>query len=144
MDWQNNLVDGAAIPDLLRDVKRVAVLGIKTEKQSSAPAYYVAHYLQQAGLQVVPVPVYFPDVTEIMGERVYRKLADIPGEIDLVDVFRRPEDLEAHVPDILLKKPRAVWMQLGIRHAGVAETLARAGIQVVQDHCLMVEHRKLR
>jgi predicted CoA-binding protein len=68
-------------------------------------------------------------------------LVDIPGEIDLVDVFRRAEDIGAHVEDILAKQPRAVWFQSGIRHDEIAERLARAGIKVVQDRCLMVEHR---
>jgi len=89
------------------------------------------------------VPVYYPEVTEILGRPVFRKLADIPGPIDLVDVFRRPGDLRQHVEDILAKRPRAVWFQSGIRHDEIAETLAVAGIKVVQDRCLMVEHRRL-
>ena len=125
---------------LLRRVRRVAVLGIKTAA-SGQPAYYVAEYAQRAGLEVVPVPVYYPDVTEILGARVYRKLADIPGDIDLVDVFRRPADIPAHVDDIIAKRPKAVWFQSGIRNEAAAEQLARAGIDVVQDRCLMVELR---
>ncbi len=127
--------------DLLASVRRVAVLGIKTEAQADQPAFYVPQYLQRAGLEVVPVPVYYPDATEILGARVYRKLVEIPGEIDLVDVFRRPSDLEAHEADILAKKPRIVWFQSGIRHEGLAKRLEAAGITVVQDRCLMVEHR---
>jgi predicted CoA-binding protein len=90
------------------------------------------------------VPVYYPDATEILGRKVYRKLAEIPGEIDLVDVFRRPQDINGHVEDILSKMPKAVWFQSGIRNDTVAETLARAGIKVVQNRCLMVEHRYVR
>jgi predicted CoA-binding protein len=82
-------------------------------------------------------------VKEILGRPVYRRLIDIPGEIDLVDVFRRPKDIDMHVDDMIAKKPRAVWFQLGIRNDRAAEKLARAGIQVVQDRCLMVEHRRL-
>jgi predicted CoA-binding protein len=74
---------------------------------------------------------------------VYRKLVDIPGEVDLIEVFRRAEDIPSHVEDILAKKPKAVWLQSGIRHDAVAEKLAQAGIQVVQDRCLMVDHRSL-
>lgn len=125
---------------MLRSVKRVAVLGIKTAA-SGQPAYYVAEYAQHAGLEIVPVPVYYPEVTEILGEKVYRRIADIPGEVDLVDVFRRPGDIPAHVDDIIAKKPRAVWFQSGIRNDVAAEQLARAGIDVVQDQCLMVELR---
>jgi predicted CoA-binding protein len=89
------------------------------------------------------VPVYYPDVREILGRPVYRKVAEVPGPIDVVDVFRRPADLEAHLDDLLEKRPRAVWMQLGIRNDRAAEALARAGILVVQDRCLMVEWRRL-
>ena len=143
-NWQENLIDtNDAIKALLRDTKRVAVLGIKTEAQADQAAYYVAKYLDSAGLEVVPVPVYYPDVTTILGKAVYRRLADVPGDIDLVDVFRRPGDIDAHVDDIVAKKPKAVWFQLGIRNDAAAEKLARAGIRVVQDRCLMVDHRVL-
>ncbi len=90
-----------------------------------------------------PVPVYYPEATEILGEKVYRKLVDIPQEIDLVNVFRRPNDVAKHAEDILAKKPKAVWLQSGIRNDEVAEILAKAGIKIVQDACLMVEHRAL-
>jgi len=144
-DWRANLVTGtAAVCELLSQTRRVAVLGIKTEAQSYQPAFYVPQYLVGAGLEVVPVPVYYPAVTEILGRKVYRSLAEVPGEIDLVDVFRRSEDVPGHLEDMLAKRPRAVWLQSGIRHDGVAEQLARAGIKVVQDRCLMVEHRNCR
>jgi predicted CoA-binding protein len=132
------------IDALLEGVKRVAVLGIKTEAQAGQPAFYVAKYLHDTGFEVVPVPVYYPDVTAILGLPVHRRLVDVPGEIDLVDVFRRPQDLAAHVDDILAKRPRAVWFQLGIRNDEVAARLANAGIDVVQDRCLMVELRRWR
>ncbi|HET7824132.1 MAG TPA: CoA-binding protein, partial [Anaeromyxobacter sp.] len=99
-------------------------------------------YLASAGLEIVPVPVYYPEAKEILGRPVYRKLADVPGEIDVVDVFRRPSDVPKHLEDLLAKRPRAVWMQLGIRNDAVAEALAREGILVVQDRCLMVEWRR--
>jgi predicted CoA-binding protein len=126
------------IDALLPTLKRIAVLGIKTA-QTGAPAYYVPEYVQSAGVEVVPVPVYYPDVTEILGERVYRRLADVPGSLDAVVVFRRPEDIPAHMDDILAAKPRVVWMQSGIRHDEVARKLSAAGIDVVQNRCLMVE-----
>ena len=126
---------------LLARTKRIAVLGIKTEAQSDQPAFYVPKYLQNAGFEVVPVPVYYPDVTEILGQRVYRKLADVPGEIDLVDVFRKPSDLAGHLDDILAKRPKAVWLQLGIQDDAFASALQRAGIEVVQNRCIMVDHR---
>lgn len=142
MNWQNNLInDAEGIRALLIKTRRIAVLGIKTEAQSFQPAFYVPQYMAQAGFEVIPVPVYYPEATEILGQKVYRKLADVPGEIDLVNVFRRSQDVPGHLDDLLAKKPRAVWMQSGIRHDDVAETLAREGILVVQDRCLMVEHR---
>jgi predicted CoA-binding protein len=143
-DWKNRLLESdAAIHAMLRTVKTVAVLGIKTERQSDQPAYWVPEYAKKAGLEVIPVPVYYPEVTTILGEKVYRSLAEIPRPVDLVNVFRRPADVLPHVDDILAKKPRAVWMQQGIRNAEAAERLARAGIDVVQDRCLYVELQRI-
>ncbi len=143
MNWRENLIeDAAGVERVVKSARRVAVLGIKTEQHSGQPAFYVAEYLERAGVDVVPVPVYYPDVTHILGKPVYRRLVDVPGELDLVDVFRRPQDIDQHVEDILAKKPRAVWFQSGIRNDAAAERLAQAGIQVVQDRCLMVDHRR--
>ncbi|HWE42013.1 MAG TPA: CoA-binding protein [Gemmatimonadaceae bacterium] len=125
---------------LLAQTKRIAVVGIKT-RETMQPAYYVAEYAQRAGFEIVPVPVYYPDVTEILGERVYRSLAAIPGDIDMVNMFRRPKDLAPHLDDILAKRPRSVWLQLGIRDDAFAACLTAAGIDVVQDRCLLVELR---
>ena len=144
MSWQDNLIDDdEGLRSLLTDTKSIAVLGIKTEAQSGQPAFYVPQYLDRAGFHVVPVPVYYPDVTHILGKPVYRRLQEIPFPIDLVNVFRRSHDVEPHLDDILAARPKAVWMQSGIRHDVVAEKLAKAGIKVVQDRCLMVEHRVL-
>jgi predicted CoA-binding protein len=137
------LEDDASIAELLHRVKRVAVLGIKTEAHAGEPSHYVPRYLVDAGLTVVPVPVYFPEATHILGEPVYRKLTDVPGAIDLVDVFRKPKDVLTHLPDMLAAKPKAVWLQSGIRSDEAARELTQAGIYVVQDRCLMVEHRRL-
>ncbi|HWY25600.1 MAG TPA: CoA-binding protein [Nevskia sp.] len=142
LDWRDNLIEDAqGIRAILAVTRRIAVLGIKTEAQAGQAAFYVPRYLVQAGFETIPVPVYYPEVKQILGQSVYRKLADIPGGIDLVDVFRRPQDIPAHLDDILAKRPKAVWFQLGIRNEAAAETLARAGIKVVQDRCLMVEHQ---
>ncbi|EPX58990.1 O-acetylhomoserine sulfhydrylase [Cystobacter fuscus DSM 2262] len=143
MSYEQNLVeDEEGIRALVRGARRVAVLGIKTEQHSGQPAFYVPEYLAQAGVDVVPVPVYYPEVTHILERPVFRRLVDIPGDIDLVDVFRRPQDIDQHVDDILAKKPKAVWFQSGIRNDAAARRLAEAGIQVVQDRCLMVDHRR--
>src|SRR5919199_4821354 len=145
-DWRRNLVedDEQQLLDLLRSTRRVAVLGIKTEAARGQPAFYVPQALQQMGLQIVPVPVYYPEATQILGEKVYRRVSDVPGELDIVDVFRRSRDVAGHLPDLLAKKPRAVWLQSGIRDDRTAEALARAGMVVVQDRCLMVDYRAVR
>lgn len=133
----------AQLRDWLRDMRRIAVLGIKTAAASAQPAYYVPESLQRAGIDIVPVPVYYPEATEILGAPVYRRLQDVPGRLDLVCVFRRPQDLAAHLDDILAARPRGVWLQSGIRDDAFAAQLRAAGIDVVQDRCLMVEHRRL-
>jgi predicted CoA-binding protein len=141
--WRERLLDTPAqLRALLERTHRIAVLGVKTP-ESAQPAYYVADYAHRAGYEIIPVPVYYPEMRELFGSPVYRTLAAIPGEIDLVDVFRRPKDIPPHVDDILAKQPKAVWFQLGIRHDAVAEQLARAGIEVVQDRCLLVELRRI-
>jgi predicted CoA-binding protein len=130
------------IDELLARTRCVVVLGIKTEAQRDQPAFYVAEYLARAGIDVVPVPVYYTDVTTILGKPVFRRVADVPGEVDVVDVFRRSPDVPAHVDDLLAKRPAAVWMQLGIRNEDAAMRLIAAGIDVMQDRCLLVEHRR--
>ncbi len=145
MDWKENLLGSdAELKELLQNTKTIAVLGIKTEAQSFQPAFYVPQYMANAGFEIIPVPVYYPEATEILGKKVYRNLVDVPGEIDLVNVFRRSSDVPQHLEDILAKKPKAVWMQSGIYNNEVARKLAENGIKVVQDLCLMVEHRSLR
>lgn len=141
--WRSNLIDDlAGVRQLLAVTKRVAVLGIRSEVHSSRPAFYVPQYLVSAGLQVIPVSVYDVHKQEILGQKVFRRLVDIPGEVDLVDVFRRSEDIPCHLDDMLAKRPKVVWFQSGIRNEEVAEHLARAGIKVVQDRCLMIDHRR--
>jgi len=140
--WRGHLLDSPEqIKHLLENTHRIAVLGIKPH--SDQPAYYVPEYAQKAGYEIVPVPVYYKDLTEMHGEKVYRKLTDIPGDIDMVNVFRRPQDIPPHVDDIIARKPKSVWFQLGIRNDAAAEQLAKAGIDVVQDHCLLVELRRI-
>ena len=144
MDWKHNIIrDESGVRELLQATRTIAVLGIKTEAHAGQPAFYVAKYLKDAGLDVIPVPVYYPEVTEILGRTVYRKVADIPDEIDMVNVFRRSQDVGPHVDDILAKKPKSVWMQLGIQNEDAARRFAEAGIKVVQNRCIMVDHRML-
>ena len=126
---------------LLRAAARIAVIGIKPETHAGEPAHYVPSFLQRAGVSIVPVPVYYPDVTSILGEDVYRRMVDVPGEVDMVIVFRRPKDVPPHVDDIIAKGTKTVWMQLGIYHDEAADRLAAAGINVVQNRCAMVDWR---
>src|SRR2546421_274748 len=134
-DWRRNLIedDEDRLLGLLRSARRVAVLGIKTDAARGQPAYYVPQALQQMGLEIVPVPVYYPEAREILGQKVYRRVADVPGEIDIVDVFRRSQDVAAHLPDLLAKKPKAVWLQSGIRDDR-AQLLQRGGRHRARDH----------
>src|SRR6185369_9120384 len=104
MKWQDNMITSTArIRGLLDDTRSIAVLGIKTEAQAGQPAFYVPRYLQAAGFDVIPVPVYYPQVKQILGQEVFRRLVDIPTDIDLVNVFRLARDIPSHVDDILAK-----------------------------------------
>jgi uncharacterized protein len=144
-DWTEHLVTAReGIADIVRSCRRIAVLGIKTEAQRGEPAFYVPEYMARAGYDIVPVPVYYPDAKQILGRPVHRTVAAVAPPVDMVNVFRRSKDIPPHVPDILAARPRAVWFQLGIVNDEAAEALARAGIRVVQDRCLLVEHQRLR
>ena len=133
--------DSAQIAAIAESARRVAVLGIKPETHRGQPAFYVPAYLAGVGIEIIPIPVYYPHVTEVLGFPVVRDLRSVRGRIDVVAVFRKSEDLEDHLDDLIALKPDTVWLQSGIRNDEFAESLARAGIQVVQDRCLMVEHR---
>jgi uncharacterized protein len=135
------LTDRAEIASVAQSARRVGVLGIKTERQAGQPAFDVPQYLHAAGLCIVPIPVYFPEVDRILGEPVKRRVAEVEGTLDILDVFRRSEDLAPHLPDIVQNPPKVVWLQSGIREDAFARALTEHGIDVVQDRCLMVEHR---
>lgn len=144
MSWQQNLVTELEdVAQILRDAQRVAVLGIKTQERPDAPAFYVPQYLQEQGYTIIPVPVYYPEATQILGQPVERDLTKL-SQIDVLDIFRRPEDIDSHVEAILALKPKVVWFQKGIRNDSAAQTLAQAGIRVVQDRCMLADHRDLR
>jgi uncharacterized protein len=140
----NVLESAEEITELLGQTKRIAVLGIKTEAQADQASFYVPKYLVDIGFDVVPVPVYYPEATAILGRPVVRQIADISPPVDMVNVFRRSKDLAAHLDDILKAKPKSVWLQQGIKDPAFAAKLGEAGIKVVQDRCLMVELRNRR
>jgi predicted CoA-binding protein len=138
------LQDHVEFDRLLAGMRRIAVLGIKPETHAAQPAHMIPAYLHRMGYEVIPVPVYYPEVTEILGKPVHRAVAGVRGRVDVLNVFRKSSDLLPHLPDILQAHPRTVWLQSGIRDDTFAESLLRAGINVVQDECLMVEHRRWR
>lgn len=142
MDWQKNLIeDDHRAQEALLDSKRLAILGIKPEDHAHQPAFYVSEYLKKAGYDVVPVPVYYPDCKMILGQPVCRTFPEV-GPVDMIVVFRRPQDISKHVDDMIAAHPKYVWFQLGIRNEDAARKLAEAGIGVIQDKCTMVEHRR--
>lgn len=133
------LEDDDALRALLSEVRTIAVLGVKAG--SDEDAFRVPAYLQEHGYRILPVN---PKLARVLGEACVPRLADLSETPDLVDVFRAPQHLPAHVDEILAlpRRPRAVWLQLGIRHPATAR-LEEAGIDVVEDRCIMVEHRRL-
>jgi predicted CoA-binding protein len=133
--------DNIEAQEALLESKRLAILGIKPEDHAAQPAFYVADYLHKSGYDVIPVPVYYPDCREIFGKPVCRKLTEV-GDVDMVVVFRKPNDIPPHVDDIIAARPKYVWFQLGIRNEQAAKRLAAAGISVIQDKCTLVEHRR--
>ena len=141
-DWKTRLVsDDAGLTRILTTARTIAVLGAKVGAEQ--PAFYVPAYLAARGYRILPVN---PTLAgSLFGEPVAPTLADLGEPADVIDVFRRPEFLPGHAREILSLpwRPAAVWFQLGIRHDGAAELLARAGILVVQDRCMMPEHRRL-
>jgi len=131
------------IDDILRNTRTIAVLGIKPESHASQPAFYVPKYMSEHGYDIIPVPVYYPEATEILGKKVYRDLNEIPDEIDLLNVFRRSEDIPRHTLEILEKRPKAVWFQLGIRNDEAARVAIAGGLDVVHDRCVKIEHARI-
>jgi predicted CoA-binding protein len=125
---------------LLAEARRIAVLGAHPDP--AKPAHYVPDYLHQRGYQVLAANPMYTERT-LWDEPVRATLAEIPSPVDVVDVFRRSEQLAAHLDDVLAVRPALVWLQSGIRNDAFARRLEDAGIAVVQDRCLMVEHRRL-
>jgi hypothetical protein len=125
---------------LLRTTRRIAVLGIKSGAREDA--FEVPRYLQARGYRILPVN---PKLERVLGETAQPRLAAIDQPVDIIDVFRAARHLPDHVDEILSldRLPLAVWLQLGIRHDACAERLRAAGVGVVQDRCLLVEHRRL-
>jgi predicted CoA-binding protein len=136
------LPDGASaaadpILDILRKYKTIAVVGLSSNP--AKPSYGVTEYMQGAGYRIIPVN---PNETEVLGEKSYPRLDDVPEKIEIVDVFRRAEDVPPVVESAIRVGAKVVWMQLGIENAEAAERARAAGLIVVEDACVLVEHRR--
>jgi len=128
----------AELKKLLQEVRSVAVVGLSPDP--SRDSHKVAAYLQEQGYRIIPVN---PTAPEILGEKSYPDLAAIPGEVDVVDVFRRSEAVPEITGQAVKKKAKALWLQKGVRHDQSAAQARAAGLFVVQDTCLMVNHKRL-
>jgi predicted CoA-binding protein len=128
----------AAIHDLLRDSKTIAVVGLSGKK--FRPSYGVAEYMQKAGYRIIPVN---PNETEVLGEKSYARIEDIPEHIDIVDIFRRPEFVGPLVDSAIQVGANTIWMQEGVVHEDGAQKAREAGLAVVMDRCILKEHMRL-
>lgn len=129
------LTDKKEIHEILTNSRTIAVVGLSPK--DSRPSNQVARYLQEAGYRVIPVN---PGQTEILGEKCYASLLDIPEPVDIVDIFRRPEDVPPVVEQAIAIKAGVVWMQLGIVNEEAAEKARNAGLTVIMDRCLKIDH----
>ncbi len=123
------------IPQILKESKTIAVVGISDK--THRPSYDVAKYLISAGYTIIPVN---PRLEEVFGLKCYPRLTDIDKEIDIVDIFRKPSDVEPIVDDAVAIKAKTVWMQLGVINEQAAKKALQARLNVVMNHCLKVEH----
>jgi uncharacterized protein len=127
----------SAITEILKHYKTIAVVGLSSNL--ARPSHEVAQYLQTAGYRIIPVN---PNEIEVLGEKSYARLEDVSEKIDIVDIFRRPADVPPVVESAIVVGAKVIWMQMGIENAVAAEKARAAGLMVVEDACLMVEHRK--
>jgi predicted CoA-binding protein len=125
------------ILEILKDYTTIAVVGLSSNPARAS--HEVTEYMQSAGYRIIPVNPY---ETEVLGEKSYARLEDVPGKIEIVNVFRRPEDVPPVVESAIRVGAKVVWMQLGIENGAAAERARAAGLLVVEDACLLVEHRR--
>ena len=128
-----------SIPEVLHDSKTIAVVGLSNNRLRAS--YGVSEYMQSAGYTIIPVN---PQETEVLGEKCYPTLDEIPGTVDVVDIFRRSEFVPDIVEAAIRKGAKVVWMQEGVIHEHAAERARQAGVTVVMDRCILKEHGKLR
>jgi len=126
------------IKEILETYKNIAVIGLSS--QTWRPSYSVSRYMQSAGYRIIPVN---PNETEVLGEKAYASLDDVPDPIEIVDVFRRPEFVPEVVEAAIRRKAKVVWMQLGVGNEAAAERARAAGLEVVMEKCILVEHQDI-
>jgi len=131
-------MNDADLTRLLEESKTIAVVGLSDNP--SRASYGVARFLQRQKFRVIPVN---PELSEVLGEKCYARVADIPDEIDIVDIFRRSEYVPDVVKDALVKHPRCIWMQEGVEHQEAAQMARDAGVAVVMDRCILKELARL-
>ena len=130
--------DQAALRRILRQCRSIAVVGLSAEWHR--PSFFAAKYMQQHGYRIVPVNPRYP---EILGERCYASLADIPHPIDMVDVFRRTEDVLPIAQQAVAIGAKCLWQQIGVKNEQAAQLAREAGLDTVMDHCVKIEHARL-
>jgi predicted CoA-binding protein len=130
-------VDAQAITEILKSIRTIAVVGLSSRRMR--PSYGVAEYMQRAGYPIIPVN---PNESEVLGEKSYARLEDVPERVDIVDIFRRSEFVPEIVESAIHIGARVVWMQEGVIHAEAAERARRAGLTVIMNTCIGKEHRK--
>ena len=124
------------IKEILETYKNIAVVGLSS--QTWRPSYSVSRYMQTVGYRIIPVN---PNEKEVLGEKAYASLDDVPGPIEIVDIFRRPEFVPDVVEAAIRRKARVIWMQLGVVNEAAAARARATGLEVVMDRCILVEHR---
>jgi len=127
------------VAQILRNAKTIAVVGLSSNPARASNE--VASYLKDAGYRIIPVN---PNETEVLGEKAYARLEDVPEAIDIVDVFRKSEDVGPVAEAAMAVKAKVLWMQLGIENAEAAEKARKTGLAVVENACLLVEHKRRR
>jgi uncharacterized protein len=126
-----------SILEILKNYKNIAVVGLSSNR--ARPSHGVAQYLKSAGYRIIPVN---PNEKEVLGEKSYARLEDVPEKIEIVDIFRRAQEVPAVVESAIRVGAKVVWMQLGIENAGAAEKARAAGLIVIEDACMYAEHKK--
>src|SRR2546421_10938474 len=129
--------DGDAITKILEESKTIAVVGLSSNPMR--PSHGVTEYMKGAGYRIIPVN---PNETEVLGEKSYARLEDVPDKIDIVNVFRRAEEVPPVVESAIRVGAKVIWMQLGIANEEAAEKARSAGLVVIEDACILVEHRR--